>query len=315
MVDFRYHLASLMAVFLALGIGMLIGNSFVGMASIESQNRALADVQRNVSEVRRQVQATHRENVVLQTRLDERDRAVRALATAVTQGLLADHRVAVVVLGPPKRPETVTELTNMIVLAGAPAPTVTRISPDWLPRDPETRNTILARLQVPPGKAGIEAANRKLAHAITSGSRTAALREAAALSPGLQLDGDYQTPVGAVILVDASQPSSEETLSIPAEDVTERPMLTEWRGMGLKVVAAEAETAPVSLIAFFRGLDVATVDNVDTSIGQLASVMALVIGSGNYGVKASADRLLPELNALPAPSSPVSPLPSRTSPP
>src|SRR5438105_1238053 len=119
MVDFRYHLASLMAVFLALGIGMLIGNSFVGMASVESQGRYLHQLQEQVSEVSRQVRETHQQNTALQQQMAERDRAERALAPLVVKDMLSGRRVAIVLIGQPQRPETATEISNVLTASGA----------------------------------------------------------------------------------------------------------------------------------------------------------------------------------------------------
>ncbi|MEX0971869.1 MAG: copper transporter [Solirubrobacterales bacterium] len=62
-------------------------------------------------------------------------------------------------------------------------------------------------------------------------------------------------------------------------------------------VGVEATGSEPSSIAFFAGNDLASVDDVDLVAGRLATVFALLGAEGSFGVKDSADRLLPDLLA------------------
>jgi hypothetical protein len=62
-------------------------------------------------------------------------------------------------------------------------------------------------------------------------------------------------------------------------------------------VGVEASDAEQSSVSFFVGNDLASVDDVDLTAGQLATVFALLGAEGSFGVKGSADRLLPDLLA------------------
>ncbi|MBW3623501.1 MAG: copper transporter [Armatimonadetes bacterium] len=300
MIDFRYHLASLMAVFLALGIGMLIGNSFVGLASVESQNRALKQLQANVSELRVQYRASHQEIATLKGQLNDRDRAIRTLAPRVVDGLLTDRRVALILLGNPKRSEIATELASVLTAAGAEVASTTLIQRNWLPENPEIRARIRRLLLVPPGENETEAAHRTLAKAIVTGNWNTAVHRLAEATPGLVLDGAYDASVGSVVIVDNTE-NAEEALEAQSERSMETAILEALQNSGVRVVAAEPEATSVSLISFYNNRGVATVDNIDTAVGQVACAMALAAGSGSYGTKPTADRLLPEVAATPSP--------------
>ena len=64
----------------------------------------------------------------------------------------------------------------------------------------------------------------------------------------------------------------------------------------ISVVGVERSDADPSQIGFFKGAGTtATVDSVDLVSGRVALVYALNGSEGNYGVKATADRLLPRL--------------------
>jgi hypothetical protein len=60
-------------------------------------------------------------------------------------------------------------------------------------------------------------------------------------------------------------------------------------------VGVETSTAELSSISFFQSNDLSTVDDVEMTAGKLAMVFALLGAEGSFGVKGSADRLLPDL--------------------
>jgi hypothetical protein len=62
-------------------------------------------------------------------------------------------------------------------------------------------------------------------------------------------------------------------------------------------VGVEVTGSEPSSISFFAGSDLASVDDVDLVAGRLATVFALLGAEGSFGVKDSADRLLPDLLA------------------
>ncbi len=62
-------------------------------------------------------------------------------------------------------------------------------------------------------------------------------------------------------------------------------------------VGVENSEAEASSISFFASNDLSSVDDVDLAAGRLATVFALLGAEGSFGVKSSADRLLPDLLA------------------
>ncbi len=62
-------------------------------------------------------------------------------------------------------------------------------------------------------------------------------------------------------------------------------------------VGVEDSEAEPSSISFFASNDLSSVDDVDLVAGRLATVFALLGAEGSFGVKSSADRLLPDLLA------------------
>jgi hypothetical protein len=60
-------------------------------------------------------------------------------------------------------------------------------------------------------------------------------------------------------------------------------------------VGIETTTAEPSSVSFFQSSDLSSVDDVDLTAGRLAMVFAMLGAEGSFGVKGSADRLLPDL--------------------
>jgi hypothetical protein len=62
-------------------------------------------------------------------------------------------------------------------------------------------------------------------------------------------------------------------------------------------VGVESSTAEPSSVSFFRGNDLTSVDDIDLVAGRLATVFSLLGAEGSFGIKGSADSLLPDLLA------------------
>jgi hypothetical protein len=60
-------------------------------------------------------------------------------------------------------------------------------------------------------------------------------------------------------------------------------------------VGVESTGAEPSSVSFFKANDLPSVDDVDLVAGRLAMVFALLGAEGSFGIKGSADRLLPDL--------------------
>src|SRR5512146_1488629 len=66
-------------------------------------------------------------------------------------------------------------------------------------------------------------------------------------------------------------------------------------GTHTPAVGVESSDAESSSVSFFAANDLSSVDDVDLVSGRLATVFALLGAEGSFGIKGSADRLLPDL--------------------
>ena len=115
MINFRYHLISLVAVFLALAVGVVMGSAVIDKAVVET----LEDQQRDIAG---RVDEALAENKVLAGRLAEVDGRTQRLADEAAPRLLADRLAEVPVLVLAMRgvaPEAIDAAVALLDTAGA----------------------------------------------------------------------------------------------------------------------------------------------------------------------------------------------------
>src|SRR5690349_17261074 len=89
MINFRFHLASLIAVFLALAVGIVMGSTVIKEATVDVLRSQIHRVERTSN-------ARERTNDQLRGRVDDLDQFVRESSAYAVRGTLAGVTVAVV---------------------------------------------------------------------------------------------------------------------------------------------------------------------------------------------------------------------------
>ena len=107
--------------------------------------------------------------------------------------------------------------------------------------------------------------------------------------------GNFQALDGVIVVRDQPQDMGPVQRSTAAR--FESALLGGVTATRTAAVGVEATDAEPSSISFFQSNDLASVDDVDQSAGKLATVLALLGAEGSFGVKGSADQLLPDLLA------------------
>ncbi len=290
-MDFRYHLASLSAVFIALGLGILIGNSFVGLASAQKINSWVERLGRDLRSMRQEIDKMRRENLKLAQQIQLRDQIDRLILPAVVNRVLEGRKVALIVCGGVSS-NLKGAVAGVLNKAGAQVLSTTLLPDDWLSE--EKREAVAHRLLIF-NSLEERVILQALAKALVSGNWSQALQRVQLLCPKLRLEGDYTQPVDLVVLI--TQANSPERFNrVSNGDTPETPLLQAWLSLNLPIVIGEPKEARISLIPLFLGKPVVTVDNIDTALGQMAMVLGAKVGKGHYGVKETADLPLPDMN-------------------
>jgi Copper transport outer membrane protein, MctB len=123
MVNFRFHLVSLIAVFLALGLGILTGSAVVNQATVKAIRREIGDVRREVNNLRSA-------NSDLQNDVARSNSFMADAATYTVDGRLVD--VPVVVLAERGVDDSaVNDAVALLRAAGAGVPGVIWLEDKW----------------------------------------------------------------------------------------------------------------------------------------------------------------------------------------
>lgn len=285
-ISYRYHVGSLLAVFLALLLGILVG---IGLTSRpEEFEQRLADLR---SELNDETENHRKDMAQKEQQLREEQVLSKEAVATVVDGRLAGKRVAIVLDHDFGRDRFPDGLRALMAQAGATLTSTTTITQDFVTLPVAVKDKVAKELLLypPPGvhfrSAIAEAFARDLARGrpgIIAELRDAGLLRSAA-------DSDYSTPVDAVVVVGGLRNTADaavERIDLPLIDT-----LVQER---VRVVGCESATAQISCIAAYEPKGIPTVDNADTLAGHMALVLALAGADGNFGVKETASRLLPQ---------------------
>ena len=123
--DFRYHIASLAAIFLALGLGIVVGTAFFGTPTVDRLTQQIKRLEARESEMREETRRTARS-----------EEALRQLLPGLVRGTLAGKRVLIIQTGTDA--EMVEKAVLTVQLAGGIPARMTLAAPEeWgsLPLD------------------------------------------------------------------------------------------------------------------------------------------------------------------------------------
>jgi len=130
-IDFRYHLVSLVAVFMALAVGIVLGAGPLGQEISSTLEAQVRDLREERNDLRAQLDQA-------QAREELKNDVVAILTPTVTQNQLTGHRVAVVTLPGADR-NIVGQLQDQIATAGGQVVQTARLDDAWA--DPESAAT------------------------------------------------------------------------------------------------------------------------------------------------------------------------------
>jgi hypothetical protein len=287
----RYHAASLAAVFLALAIGILIGVGLGGKVYKSARNDLEQSLKSDLAGSRSRADD-------LQSQLNQERDTLAQIYPAMVGDLLRGQRIAVVALG--AMPEDMK--ANIESVVGTDNPTGAKLSEFAVVREPPDLQALADA--VPGG-------NRKVARDPDALSALARRAGRSLVTGGPLFDhlrdellADVSGKPGRIdaVIVVRDRPSDMGSGQSDATDGLEGGLLDGIEGAGgVPVVGVERSDSDPSQIGFYdsEGLG-ATVDSVDLVSGRVALAYALNGSEGDYGIKASADRLLPALRRPPA---------------
>jgi copper transport outer membrane protein MctB len=286
MFDFRYHIASLAAVFLALVLGILIGVAISGRGFVDKSERRVLDNQ--IRELTRARDAERARADQLQRNQQVSEEFISSSYPVLMKDRLRGKRIAVLVIGP-SGGETGAEVDDTLAAAGA---TQLRFRALKVPVDARTiREALGSRppLRAFAGERQLNALGRELAIELVGGGKTP-LWDALQTTIVEQQRGGLDRPADGIVLIRAVKPQQGQTVSFLAG------LYEGLATAGVPAVGVELVNAEKSAVARWRIAHLSSVDDVDTMEGRLALALLLAgAAPGHYGIKETAQDVLPPI--------------------
>ncbi|MEP6973597.1 MAG: copper transporter [Actinomycetota bacterium] len=310
MIPWRYHLVSIMAIFLALGLGVVVGTTVINPGLVKSLNDQTDRLTRDVREGLQERQD-------LQSQLDTMSTFSEQAMPYLVGGTLVGEQV-VIVTEEGVDAHAISQMRKALDLSGAEVLTMLTVRSTMAADSSTTKQDLAAVLgesqSTPAGQLALDAAQ--------------SLAERLAKDPRGDLPGSPDT-LGDLLsqgfLISSSPGISSATLSgiggrgqlvvtigggavdelVPSSATFLGPFVMDLIGVGVLTGAGEGLAAADGFVTGLRSAAddpsaaaLITVDNVDLAIGGSAMVLAFVDAilqgtGGDYGVKDGASRLLP----------------------
>lgn len=276
----RYHAASLVAVFIALAIGILIGiglgDDVVNGASEELEQSLRADLDDAEAKIED-----------LNATADQQRAFNQRVYPAVVDGRLTGSRVLLLGIGDLPR-ETATQVEDALEPTGGELGAVAVLS---LPVDAEGLADAAPKAFAGARRGGeqLNRLGRELGRQMAGGGPVI---DAASDQLFSRINGDLDG-VDRVVIVRA--PPGLEGRDQQDADALESGILDGLAARAEEVVGVEQSTTDPTTLGPLQDAGISTVDDIDQVAGEVSMVFALLGAEGSFGVKESADSLLPEL--------------------
>jgi hypothetical protein len=305
-INFRYHVVSLTAVFLALAIGLVVGTAALNGPVADSLKNQVSALSKDNSNFRDQANQYRDE-------LNRTQDFAAELAPALLDGKLAGRRILLVAL--PGSQDYVDQIKQMLTLAGATITAKVTVQDKFF--DPANNTELLdlaaagAQPSIPPtglplNSNGVETSSALLALGLQQHAQEVAAADLTALltaytkqgyigvDSGAKGDADSTVIVAGLPPVDKdAAKKAQSAVTLATEFAKERPLVVAGNGVGDGNLISEIRADPTLVKT------ISTVDNGSTTQGQVATTMAVVERvvqgrAGQYGVSAGATSQVPK---------------------
>ena len=282
MLDFRYHVASLTAVFLALVVGILVGVGISGKGFVDKSERR--NFQNRIAALQSQVDQLGAQKSLLAQQNGADGAFVQQTYPALMHRRLEGRRIALIVLGSSGAAGAAQQALDD---AGATTALYRVV------KTPVSALAVLKALRGKPGFRRLENVAHELGQEWVTGG-VAPISDI--VSPILVQEqrGAVAKPLDGAVVVQGSEPMDAST------QLFVNGLLGGLGAGGLPVVGTERTANVPSLVPGWRRSGISTVDDVDTPSGKLA--LALLLGGapgGSFGIKQTAEAPLPRIAPAP----------------
>ncbi|GID29986.1 copper transporter [Paractinoplanes brasiliensis] len=314
MINFRYHVVSLTAVFLALAIGLVVGTAALNGPLADNLKSQITALNKDLSNKRDEINQYRDE-------INRSQEFATEIAPTVLNGKLAGRKLAVLAL--PGTDQYADKVISMLTVAGATITAKVTVQDKFF--DPavglelldlasETSQPTISTSELPVNSDGVETASAQLALALLQRPTLAGAPPATQPAPGdvtavltayskasyIEVDDKATGGAEATVMITGAPAVDKDAAKKAQSLVTMATQFSNER----RLVIAGVGVGDGNVISAVRGdptlvKKISTVDNASTADGQVAAAMATVERvaddkTGHYGLAAGAASLVPK---------------------
>lgn len=290
MYGFRYHLVTVISIFMALGTGILLGGS-MGEELFSREQRALFD------QLEEKYNLTRAENLKwnkkasdLTKHASQFDQILREASLPYIKGRLAGKKIAIVQL---EKGDT-AGLNLFLQMAGAQILSITSLKDTQSLLESAKLPAVANSSDSMPHTGSLPAIRSAKELALMVGGGSSSDWMSIMKRKGwIEAAGEQSLRPDAIVVIGGSSKLTQARLQ--EFDVA---FLKEITKQKIRVIGTERSDVEFSGIPVYSKVGLSTVDNIDQFVGQLSLLELLRGKHGNYGVKPSADQLAPTPDSL-----------------
>ncbi|MGE5583390.1 MAG: copper transporter [Bacillota bacterium] len=290
-IDLRYHVVSLVSVFLALGLGIIIGAN-LGVSANPQFEKQIARLEQTYQKIREDQKSLQASIQAKDNEIESANQFLTAIVPNLITNRLVGKRIAIIRTNDTVDFKYAKKLAGILRQAGAEVTSITTFNKTVNLSDVQLKNEIYDAFDFPAteDKNFVSVMALKVAQIIVNGQGSAQLiflqnKEL------VQLWGDYNRGyVDTVIFFGGGMtPESNHQSEI------DLPLLDAFNKAKVSVIGVEPSFVTNSYMRSYQSKCQGTVDNIDTPPGEVTLVYLLASGKrGYYGIKDTARGFIPE---------------------
>lgn len=290
MIDLKYHIVSIVAVFLALGMGILIGSTIVSNDVMVTQQQKIIDsLEEQFSSLREHESTLMAEDVKKSKMITNYENFAQGILGPVVAGQLQGRNLAVIVSGNQTMP---SGILNTLSLAGANIGSQSMVLENINMKDSKLRADLIDYFALDSNTTS-DVLRQKVAQSLAlmvTNQADPALGAFLAKNNLIKITYSNNQPVDTIIMIGGS-----DTLGQSFPEGFDSTVIKALLENGIQVIGVENSSTKFSYMKYYQKFSISTVDNIDMSVGQIAMVLALNGQPGNYGIKSNATVFMPVL--------------------
>jgi len=283
MINIKYLVITVISIFLAISIGIFMG------AQLDSQSIVLKQQEALIAKIQQQFDELSKTNATMEGEIKGlkdvnslNDAYIKNIFPDYIGGKLAGSNIAIIKT---TKDYTFTDVEKALETAGAHIPAVITVTDKIVEASDGELDQMMSYFGAAKNQDAGDLIAQKVIEALTNG-KTQDLDYLEQMGY-IESTGDFADAPNCAVIEGGSK---EKTIKGEALDV---PLIKNLTALGIAVVGVESADAPNSYIELYKKQKISTVDNVDTVIGQTSLVLVLTGKQGNFGIKGTADSLMP----------------------